>query len=113
MVSRRISPRLLRLPVAAVLGTEVPVALGMRARLLGLSHIDRAAAGPGLLIPRCASVHTFGMRFALDLYFLDEGGVLLSARRQIPARRVISCRGANAVLEIPTGVGGEFLSLRP
>jgi uncharacterized membrane protein (UPF0127 family) len=89
------------LPRRAVGGREVPVALGVRARLLGLALLDRADSGPGLLIPRCSSVHTFGMRFALDLYFLDRDGEVLDARRAVPPRRLAACRGAAAVLEIP------------
>jgi len=108
-----IARRLRKLPRATVLGREVPVATGAGARLLGLAHLDREAAGPGLLIPRCASVHTFGMRFALDVYFLDERGALLSVRRRIPARRVLFERGADAILEIPAGEGGEISSLWP
>jgi hypothetical protein len=107
------APRLRRLPVVRILGCEVRVATSFRSRLLGLAHLGLDEAGPGLLIPRCSSVHTFGMRFALDLYFLGEAGELLAVWRKIPARRVISCRGASAVLEIPAAVGGEFSSLCP
>ena len=107
----RTAPRLLGLPGVAVWGREVPIATGLRVRLLGLAHLSLDEAGPGLLIPRCSSVHTFGMRFALDLYFLGKGGELLAVWREIPARRVVSCRGAKAVLEIPTSEGGEFSSL--
>jgi uncharacterized membrane protein (UPF0127 family) len=89
------------LPRRIVLGREVPVAVGFCPRLLGLAHLDRAEAGPGLLIPRCASVHTFGMRFALDLHFLDDEGELLDFRRGVPPRRFAACRGAAAVLEVP------------
>src|SRR5262245_52399763 len=46
-----------------LLGLEVPVATSRRSRLLGLALLRRERAGPGLLIPRCRSVHTFGMRF--------------------------------------------------
>ena len=90
-----------------------PVARDFRARLLGLAWRDREDAGPGLLIPRCSSVHTFGMRFALDVYFLDAEGRVLSVRRRIPPRRVLWQRGAAAVLEVPAtcgnsaGAGGE------
>jgi len=38
--------------------------------------LRRESAEP-LLIPRCRSVHTFGMRFALDLFWLDEWGRVL------------------------------------
>ncbi|HET7508473.1 MAG TPA: DUF192 domain-containing protein [Solirubrobacterales bacterium] len=87
---------------------DVPTATGFRARLLGFAWRDRSQAGPGLLIPRCASVHTFGMRFALDIYFLDGAGRVLSVHRRVPPRRVLWCRGAAAVLEVPAAEGGEF-----
>ena len=47
---------------------EAPVAVRFRARLLGLSGID-PRAGRGLVIPRCASVHTLGMRRPIDVAF--------------------------------------------
>lgn len=105
-----LAPRLRRLPTAVVLGREVRLAVGTRARLLGLAHLDRDRVGPGLLIPRCTSVHTFGMRFALDVYFLDEEGTIVSVRRGLHPRRVAFCRRAAAVLEIPAAKGGEFFA---
>ena len=102
MTARRLS----RLPRHRILQTEVPVACGWRSRLLGLSLLEREQAGPGLLIPRCASVHTFGMRFELDLYFLDPSGRPLAVRRAVRSRRVVGHRGAVAVLELPAA-GGE------
>lgn len=88
-------------PLRTVASHEVPVAVSLRARLLGLALLDRADAGPGLLIPRCAAVHTFGMRFALDLYFFGTDGRVLAVRRAVPRRRFVSHRGAAAVLEVP------------
>ncbi|MGE5336089.1 MAG: DUF192 domain-containing protein [Nitrososphaerota archaeon] len=88
--------------------SRFPAAADFRTRLLGLAWRDRSRAGPGLLIPRCSSVHTFGMRFALDIYFLDARGRVLAVRRRVPPRRVLRHRGAAAVLEIPAGEGGEF-----
>jgi uncharacterized protein len=85
-----------------------PVASGLRTRLRGLSRRDRAEAGPGLLIPRCASVHTFGMRFPLDLFFLDGERRVISVRRRVPPRRIAWQPGARYVLEIPSPQGGEF-----
>jgi uncharacterized protein len=97
------SDRLRRLPCAVVLGLEVPLATGFRSRLLGLSWLDREEAGSGLLITRCRSVHTFGMRFALDLIFLDGDGRPSSVRRQVPPRRFVADPGARTVLELPAG----------
>jgi uncharacterized protein len=86
---------------------SVPVAKDFRTRLRGLSRRRRFEVGTGLLIPRCSSVHTFGMRFALDLYFLDAEGRVIAVRRSVPPRRLVWQRGAAAVLEIPSPQGGE------
>jgi hypothetical protein len=121
-----LAARLRGLPLATVLGREVPVASGFAVRLLGLSCLDRDQVGRGLLIPRCSSVHTFGMRFALDLVFLDRGGEALSVRWGVAPRRLASEHRASAVLELPAGElkssrfaaaaggrGGESRRLRP
>jgi uncharacterized membrane protein (UPF0127 family) len=97
--------RLCRLPWAVVLGHEVPVARGLRARLLGLALLRRERAGPGLLIPRCSSVHTWGMRFELDLLFLDAEGCLVRTVTRIGAGRIVSCQEAAGVLELPSRAG--------
>jgi uncharacterized protein len=101
MASAPLARRLRRLPVACVRGRRVQVAVGVRARLLGLALLDRRQVGAGLLVPHCSSVHTFGMRFALDLVFLDEEGQPLAVRRGVPPRRFASDRRAAAVLELP------------
>jgi len=78
---------------------------------MGLACIDREEAGGGLLIPRCSSVHTFGMRFALDLVFLDSDGEPISVRHAVPPRRFASEHRADAVLELPAL--GELQPLGP
>ena len=88
-------------PRAEVWGRRVPVALSRRSRLLGLALLDRRGAGAGLLLPGCRSVHTFGMRFPLDLVFLDRNLRAVSWRRAVPPGRVAFERGAQAVLELP------------
>jgi trehalose synthase len=93
--------RLRHLPMTTALGHEVPLASSFRSRLLGLAQLDCDEAGPGLLIPSCSSVHTFGMRFPLDLVFLDRDGRPCSTRREVPPRRFAWDRRARAVLELP------------
>jgi uncharacterized membrane protein (UPF0127 family) len=97
-----IAARLRRLPRRTILGREIPVARGFCARLLGLAFLDRDAVGAGLLIERCASVHTFGMRFALDLLFLDDEGGIVEIHRCVGRRRIVACRAAAAVVEVPS-----------
>lgn len=86
----------------------MPVAVGFRARLTGLAGLRRDEAGAGLLIPRCSSVHTFGMRFALDVIFLDGKGEVLAVRREVRPCHFASDYRAAAVLEIPSRQGESF-----
>jgi len=94
-----------------VLGRDVPVAEGVRARLLGLAGLSEGEAGAGLLIPRCSHVHTFGMRFPLDLVFLDRDSRPLLVVRRVPPRRFAGLCGANAVLELPRGESSRLGAL--
>ena len=79
---------------------RIRIANTRRARLLGLA-LRRQSPSEALLIPRCRSVHTFGMRFPLDIAFLDGDGRVLRLARSVPPNRLVSCRGAAAVLEAP------------
>jgi uncharacterized protein len=98
--------RLAALPLIAVDGQPVRLATTLRARLVGLAFTDRDRSGAGLLIPGCRSVHTFGMRFALDVAFLDAEGAVISRRHDVPRRRVVTDRRASAVLEAPARGSG-------
>jgi uncharacterized membrane protein (UPF0127 family) len=99
-----LAPRLSRLPSHDIGGGLVVLeARGFRARLLGLAFLRELPAGHALLIPRCSSVHTFGMRFRLDVAFLGADGAVVRVDSGVPRRRVLRCRGAHAVLETTAG----------
>jgi uncharacterized protein len=106
-----LAPRLARLPRLTLLGREVAVAEARQARLLGLARLDEEEAGSGLLLPRCSRVHTFGMRFALDLVFLDAAGAPLLVAAAVPPRRFAGFSGAAAVLELPRGENSPLAAL--
>jgi uncharacterized membrane protein (UPF0127 family) len=76
------------------------VARTFRDRLVGLAW-RREPPAEGLLLPRTRSVHTFGMRFALDLHWLDAAGGVVRIDRAVPPRRLRTCLRARAVLELP------------
>ena len=71
-------------------------------RLLGLAWLDRHRSPEGLLIPRCRSVHTFGMRFPLDLLFLGPDLEPLIAVREVGPGHRVRVPEAAAVLELPS-----------
>jgi hypothetical protein len=83
-------------------GTYTLLAGDVRSRLLGLAFLDPPPQGIRLLIPRCRSVHTFGMRFALDVTFLGHDDQPLRVVRGVPPGRVLWCSQATAVLEQPS-----------
>jgi uncharacterized protein len=100
--------RLERLPIVRADGVLVRLATTRLSRLLGLALTDLGEAEPGLLIPSCRSVHTFGMRFALDVAFLDARGAVISRRHHVGPRRVVADRRASAVLEVPARGRGRW-----
>ena len=93
--------RLSRLPRITRLGLNLPLAVDARSRLLGLALLDREHAGTGLVIPRCRSVHSYGMRFSLRVIFIDAQGRPLLELAELPPRRLASHRRADAVIELP------------
>jgi uncharacterized protein len=93
--------RLGSLPCTDRLGLRVYEADGFVARLRGLAFVDGLPQGVGLHIPRTRSVHTFGMRFALDLVWLDADGAPVRLDHDVGPRRIRSCRLARSVVEIP------------
>jgi hypothetical protein len=68
--------------------------------LLGRSGLPR---GQGMLIERCSSIHTFFMKFALDVIFLDSGWEVRRVVRDLRAWRVAGSPGARRVVELAAG----------
>ncbi|RYV52216.1 DUF192 domain-containing protein [Pengzhenrongella frigida] len=64
---------------------------------------------PGALwIERCSSVHTFGMRYALDLAFLDRAGRVLAVTTMATSRLGLPRLRARSVLEVPAGLLSQW-----
>lgn len=102
----QLARRLASLPEVTVGGVRARVATGYRVRLLGLAFLTPARAC-NLLIPGCRAVHTWGMRFAVRVVFLDRSGYELR-RIILEPGRLASEQGASAVLEIPLGRSERF-----
>ncbi len=102
--------RLERLPCHGLpRGLAVFEAVGWRARLLGLALLDDFPTDQALLIRRCRSVHTFGMRFPIDIAFLDRSGAAVRVVSGAQPGRVFAARAADAVLETHACKSGRFL----
>ncbi|MGH3033358.1 MAG: DUF192 domain-containing protein [Gaiellaceae bacterium] len=77
--------------------------------LLGRSELQR---GEGLLIRPCSSVHTWFMRFPIDVVFLDRELRVVRVARRLAPWRTAAGRKARAVLELPAGES-DRRGLRP
>src|SRR5262249_39428631 len=73
-------------------------------RLRGLLGTKRLDPGEGLWIKPSNQIHMFGMRYALDLVFLDDGGRVLRLVHDLAPNRISPrVAGATSVLELPSG----------
>jgi uncharacterized protein len=69
--------------------------------LLGRSHLE---VGEALWIRPCNGVHTWFMRFAIDVIAMDRNGVIVDAVSTLrPWRMRLPRPGASSVLELPAG----------
>src|SRR4051794_21947661 len=104
--------RLERLPrIAAPGGVCLVVADRPSARVAGLAALKVMPPRTALLIPGCRSVHTFGMRFALDLIWLGDDDVrIVDVNALVEPWRVVSRANARAVVECSAGTGAEFFT---
>ncbi len=71
-----------------------------RKGLLGRKSLE---PGEGLWIAPCESVHTFFMKFPIDLVYLDRNHQVKKVRSDVGAWRLSGCLSARSVLELPAG----------
>jgi uncharacterized membrane protein (UPF0127 family) len=88
----------------AFLGQRIQLADGWWRRARGLLGKAELPPGGGLLLVPCASVHTMGMRFPLDVAFLDGRGHIVETRPELsPGRFAVGGNHVHAALELPVG----------
>jgi hypothetical protein len=79
------------------------VADGMLTRMRGLLGRSELPRGEGILLRPAGSIHTFFMRFPIDVVFLDNSDTVVGVERRVKPWRAAARRGAKAVLELPAG----------
>jgi len=79
-----------------------------RERRRGLLRRDRLGPDEALWLSRCRSVHTFGMRFPIDVVLLDRNGRPLGIRHLQPGRLLPPRRGVRQIVEVAAGRGQAF-----
>jgi uncharacterized membrane protein (UPF0127 family) len=85
------------------LARSVENAATRRSRRRGLLGRDKVAESFAMLLAPCAAVHTAGMRFPIDVVFVDRQGYAVKVVRDLQPWRISLAAGARAVIEMPAG----------
>lgn len=100
-------PRLVIARTGGALADTIEVAGDSDARRRGLLGRDALAPGTALVIAPCSAVHTFGMRFSIDVIFAARNGRVLKIARDVRPRRLAAAWGAFAAIEMAAGEAGR------
>ncbi len=86
------------------LADYLEVATTSARRSKGLLGRDSLPSGGGLWIAPCESVHTFFMRFPIDLVYVDRALRVKKVRDSVRPWRISACLSAYSIIELPAGV---------
>jgi uncharacterized membrane protein (UPF0127 family) len=75
-----------------------------RERRDGLLKDGELEEGSGMLLLPCEGIHTFGMKFPIDVVFLDRAYRIIKVCETVPPRRMRFCLRAHSTLELPAGI---------
>ena len=106
--SRRVITRSLKIEVRnltrdVVLADAAEIADSSAKRRTGLLKHTGLAPGEGLWIVPCESVHSFFMKFTIDVIYLDRKHRVKKVRSEMVPWRISGCITAHSVLELPAG----------
>jgi len=90
-----------------LVATQVETAFTSADRKRGLLGRDGLAPGQALVIAPTNLVHTFAMRFPIDIVFANREGRVLKVSRAVPPRRIAGSLRGFAVLELAAGEAGR------
>ena len=87
-----------------ILGTQIRCAQSFRDRLIGLLSTKELPHNKGLWITPCRSIHTFFMKFSIDVLFLSDQMEVIKMHSNMKPFRITPCYSkAKTVLELPSG----------
>lgn len=87
----------------ALVAGSVELASTSSSRRKGLLGVESLPNGVGLWINPSEAIHTFGMKFPIDLIFIDRQSRIRKLRKHVPSRRIAFCFTACSVLELSAG----------
>jgi uncharacterized membrane protein (UPF0127 family) len=101
--SRETTHRLVNRRNGAVLASVVRAAVDSASRRRGLLGLDQMPDDQGLIIAPCNAIHTWFMRFAIDVVFVARTGEVMKQYEGVGPWRMAFAWGAFAVIELAAG----------
>jgi uncharacterized membrane protein (UPF0127 family) len=97
------APAIVNAHTGAVVATSAEVARTSSERRRGLLGRSGLPGGSALIIARCNAIHTIGMRFAIDVAFVDAQGCVRKIVSRLPPCRVAISPSARVTIEFAAG----------
>lgn len=92
-----------------VVADKAIIARDFKSRAIGLLNRKDLEKGEALVIEPCGSVHTFFMKFCIDLMFLDKEFKVIKTAKSVSPWRLSGCLfGSQRVIELPQRTLEEF-----
>jgi uncharacterized membrane protein (UPF0127 family) len=82
------------------LATTLEIAMDSRQRKKGLLGRDNLEPGHAFVIAPCQGVHTFGMRFPIDVIAVTRDGTVVKTRTNVRPNRIVLAWSAFAIIEL-------------
>ena len=104
LAARSFRVHALNLTTHKKVAVQLTPATSIFSRMKGLLGKSSLNEGEGLLIKPCKGVHTFGMKFPIDVIVLDNNNIVIAVSKALPPNRLTPVyRHAVAVIELPAG----------
>ena len=85
------------------------VARSFFSRFFGLMGRKQIAGDEGILFPKCNSIHTFFMRFPIDVLLVSPDGKVVEVKEGLrPWRMLMPRRGVKHVVELRSQLSREL-----
>ena len=97
------APSLVHAHTGQIIASSVEIADSRATRRRGLLGRDGLPAGTALIITLCKGVHTFAMRFTIDVVFVDGSGTIRKIVRNMGPRRMAFSPMASMAIECESG----------
>lgn len=86
-----------------LIARTIEAAFDSATRRRGLLGRDAMIEGSAMIIAPCQAIHTFGMRFTIDVIFANKNGTVVKCCPAVRPGRLAGSLSAFAVIELPAG----------